>query len=236
MTARRIGYIRTSPVDKADDLEQLAWPELDAKFMDELVGPKSPRRPQRRDAMASLKPGDTLVVQSMERIARDKEELDRLLMTLATRGVSVEFVTEAITFAPDDPLRLRRELALLAAGQRFVRASDAERQREGISKATKVARRYSGRNLKLSRSDAEAVIRRARDGQNIAQIARDFGISRQTVYRYAKAGPVLVVASALAAKAQGQRARALRTERDSAAKRKAAFANSARPPVGRPDE
>jgi hypothetical protein len=172
----------------------------------------------------------------MERIARDSEELGGLLRDLNARGVAVEFVTEALTFHPQDALALERELALLSAGQRFIRAGDAERQRIGINKAIRKPRSYNGRPLKLSHKDLvymkerlDALGRNPSD--SITKIAKDFHVSRETVYRYERAMDELILAARQTKRAKEQRYRgndekAARTEKDGIVKRRAAFAHA----------
>ncbi len=235
MKSRRIAYVRTSPADGPDDLVQLAWAGEDVTFKEQR-GPKDHRRPQRAAAVSSLKPGDTLVVQSMERLARSMEDLEGILRKVLERGGAVEFVTEGLTFSPGDPLYLDREVALIAAGSRFVTAGHAERQREGIKKPRPAKRMATGRKLKLGPDQLALLLQRfrgldSRPLDSIAKIAHDFGISRDTVYRYVRAGPALVHAAKLTKRAVGQERRgspdkAAKTRRHGVAQRMAAFKSS----------
>lgn len=232
--SRRIAYIRTSPADRPDDLHQFAWLDVRETFTDSLVTPDDHRRPQRRAALAQLRAGDTLLVPSMDRIARTFEELKDLLEDLNRRGVAVEFVSEALTFNPCDSDSRDREIALLRAGHRFVLEGNKERQRIGIRKATAKARSYNGRPAKLSARDMNDLMNRLRalprnPADNITKIAQHYGISRQTVYNYEKAGPALLAATQKARRAKGQQSRgdtetAKRTEKDAIVKRRAAIA------------
>lgn len=205
--SRRIAYIRTSPADGPDDLHQLAWLDVSDTFKDSRVTPDDHRRPQRKAALAQLKAGDTLLVQSMDRIARTFEELTDLLEDLNRRGVAVEFVSEALTFYPCDPDSRDREIALLRAGYRFVLEGNKERQRIGIKKATAKVRSYNGRPAKLTEErqiELRARLRQLPDDpdDSITKMAQYFNVSRQTIYNYAKAGlPMLGVTQ----KAKGAR-------------------------------
>jgi DNA invertase Pin-like site-specific DNA recombinase len=49
-----------------------------------------------------VRDGDTLVVHSMDRLARNLEDLRRLMRTLTGKGVRVQFVTENLTFTCED--------------------------------------------------------------------------------------------------------------------------------------
>lgn len=233
---RRIAYIRTSPADGPGDPPQLAWLEAAETLTDELVSPNDHRRPQRRTALERLHAGDTLLVQSMERIARTFDELKDLLEAMNRRGVTVEFVSEALTFDPCDPLIRARELALLEAGHRFVLEGNKERQRIGIKKATAKARSYNGRPAKLTARQQIELADWLRRGISITKIAQEFNVSRQTVYNYEKAGESLLAATQKAKRAIAQRNRgdvekAERTRKDALVKRRAAFAASKGLPI-----
>jgi DNA invertase Pin-like site-specific DNA recombinase len=58
-----------------------------------------------------------------------------------------------------------------------------ERQREGIALA-KQRGAYSGRKKSLSPEKAAALKKRAAAGEKKASLAREFGISRDTLYQY----------------------------------------------------
>ena len=76
------GYIRVSTVAQHDDRQRIAMAEYgvtaDHLFVDKQSG-KNFDRPAYMDMMAVLKPGDTVVVQSIDRLGRDYEEMLRQL-------------------------------------------------------------------------------------------------------------------------------------------------------------
>lgn len=79
-------------------------------------------------------------------------------------------------------------LSVMVAFAEFERALIRERQREGITLAKK-AGVYKGRGKKLNAEQAGALIRRAAAGEAKAALAREFGVSRQTVYQYIRPNP-----------------------------------------------
>jgi DNA invertase Pin-like site-specific DNA recombinase len=188
MTAQRIGYRRVSTADQST-ARQLDGLTLDRVFEDKASGATTDR-PGLKACLEHLRPGDTLVVHSMDRLARSLADLERTVADLTARGVRVEFVKEGKTFAggrdPMDTLMLQ----LLGAFAQFERAMIRERQREGIDKA-KAAGVYRGGKPKLTPERVAELRRRdAEAGQrNRAQLARDFGISRETLYAYLRAKP-----------------------------------------------
>ena len=74
-------------------------------------------------------------------------------------------------------------LSVMGAFAEFERALIKERQREGIALA-KQHGAYRGRKRVLSDEDIALLKTRAESGGKKAQLARDFGISRETLYQY----------------------------------------------------
>src|SRR5580658_4796172 len=93
---KRVGYIRVSSVDQNTD-RQLEGVELDKRFTDKASG-KDTKRPQLQAALDYLREGDVLVVHSMDRLARNLDDLRKVVLGLTNKGVLVEFVKEHLTF------------------------------------------------------------------------------------------------------------------------------------------
>jgi DNA invertase Pin-like site-specific DNA recombinase len=74
-------------------------------------------------------------------------------------------------------------LSVMGAFAEFERALIRERQREGIALA-KQRGAYRGRKKSLSPERAAALKKRVADGEKKASLAREFGISRETLYQY----------------------------------------------------
>src|SRR5690349_22565914 len=103
MTTQRIGYVRVSTLDQNAE-RQLEGIKLDKTFTDKVSG-KDTNRPQLQAALNHVREGDTLVVHSMDRLARNVEDMLRLVRELNEKGVSVEFVKENMVFtaSKEDP-------------------------------------------------------------------------------------------------------------------------------------
>jgi DNA invertase Pin-like site-specific DNA recombinase len=69
-----------------------------------------------------VRDGDTLVVHSMDRLARNLEDLRRLMRTLTGKGVRVQFVTENLTFTCEDTALATLLLSVMGAFAEFERA------------------------------------------------------------------------------------------------------------------
>lgn len=119
---------------------------------------------------------------SIDRLARSLVDLRRTVDDLTIRGVHVRFVKEGLTFTTDeaDPSGVLM-LSVMGAVAEFERSLLLERQREGIAVA-KRAGKYRGRKPSLTAERAAAVARRLAEGESASALAREFGVSRATVY------------------------------------------------------
>ncbi|SFC62130.1 recombinase family protein [Collimonas sp. OK412] len=181
MKAIQVGYVRVSSLDQNTD-RQLDGIALDKVFTDKCSG-KDTHRPQLALALDFLREGDTLVVHSMDRLARNVDDLRHIVKILTTDGIAVKFVKENLTFAGDDSPMNNLLLTLLGAVAEFERAMIHERQREGIALA-KAKGVYTGRKQQLTPQQVGELTARVGHGEPKAQIARDLGISRNTLYNY----------------------------------------------------
>ena len=181
MSGQRIGYIRVSTFDQNPE-RQLEKIELDRTFTDQASG-KDVHRPQLEQLVDFIRDGDTLVVHSMDRLARNLDDLRRIVSDLTDRGVSIEFAKENMTFNGEDSPMAKLMLSVMGAFAEFERALLKERQQEGIALA-KQRGVYKGRKPSLSDSEIEEAKRRVDGGEKKAKVARDLGISRETLYKY----------------------------------------------------
>jgi DNA invertase Pin-like site-specific DNA recombinase len=181
MIGQRIGYVRVSTVDQHPD-RQLDQIPVDRTFTDRASG-KDTARPQLDALLHFARDGDTVVVHSMDRLARNLDDLRRIVRALTARGVRVEFVKEQLTFTGEDAPLATLLLSVLGAFAEFERALIRERQREGIALA-KQRGAYRGRKKALNAAQIVEMKRRIESGEKKAQVARDLGISRETLYQY----------------------------------------------------
>lgn len=185
MKGQRIGYIRISSFDQ-NPARQLEQTQVDRVFTDNASG-KDSKRPELEALMAFVREGDTVVVHSMDRLARNLDDLRRIVQSLTKAGIRVEFVKEGLIFTGDDSPMATLLLSVMGAFAEFERSLLRERQREGIALAKKRGV-YRGRKKALDSSQAETLRKRAQAGEEKAHLAREFGISRETVYQYIRSG------------------------------------------------
>lgn len=180
-TGQRVGYVRVSTLDQNVD-RQLEGVDLDRRFTDRVSG-KDTLRPELSALLAFVREGDTVVVHSMDRLARNLDDLRRTVQALTAKGVRIEFVKEGLTFTGEDSPMATLMLSVMGAFAEFERALLRERQREGITLA-KQRGAYRGRKKALSVEQAAELQQRVASGVPKSQIARELGIARETVYQY----------------------------------------------------
>lgn len=185
MDGQRVGYVRVSSFDQNPD-RQLDAVSVTRTYTDRASG-KDTRRPELDQLLAYVRDGDTVVVHSMDRLARNLDDLRCLVQGLTRRGVRIEFVKEGLTFTGEDSPMAHLMLSVMGAFAEFERALLRERQREGIALA-KQRGAYRGRKRSLNAEQIGEVKRRIAAGEQKARVARDMGISRETVYQYLRLG------------------------------------------------
>ena len=185
MKGQRIGYVRVSSFDQNPE-RQLEQVQVDKVFTDKASG-KDTQRPELDTLLSFVRDGDTVVVHSMDRLARNLDDLRRLVQKLTKRGVRIEFVKESLTFTGEDSPMANLMLSVMGAFAEFERALIRERQREGIALA-KQRGAYRGRKKSLSEPQIVELKRRIAEGEQKAAVARDYGISRETLYQYLRTG------------------------------------------------
>jgi DNA invertase Pin-like site-specific DNA recombinase len=178
---QRIGYVRVSSFDQNTE-RQLEHVEIDRVFTDKASG-KDMQRPQLETLLSFVREGDTVVVHSMDRLARNLDDLRRLVQGLTKRGIRIEFIKESLSFTGEDSPMANLMLSVMGAFAEFERALIRERQREGIALA-RVRGAYRGRKKSLSGDRVTELRQRAEAGEKKAHLAREFGISRETLYQY----------------------------------------------------
>jgi len=184
MSGIKIGYIRVSTIDQNTD-RQLDGLKLDRTYIDKASG-KSADRPKLAELIDFAREGDTIVIHSMDRLARNLDDLRRIVQNFTKKGIRVEFIKEQLLFSGDDAPMANLMLSMMGAFAEFERSMILERQREGIAIA-KAAGVYKGRKKALSATQAAELRQRAAAGEHKTVLAKDFGISRDAIYDYLKA-------------------------------------------------
>ncbi|MFN8611588.1 MAG: recombinase family protein [Vulcanimicrobiota bacterium] len=182
MSGQAIGYKRVSTTDQSTE-RQLDGMVFDEVFEDKASG-KNLDRPQFDAMLKHLRKGDHLFVHSMDRLARNLGDLLKTVEQLTSKGVEVSFKKECLDFKPDaaaNPMA-KLMLSMMGAFAEFERSLIRERQREGIAVA-KQRGVYRGRKRALDLSQIEQIKTRLGQGEQVSKVAREYGLTRQTIYR-----------------------------------------------------
>ena len=184
-TTQRVAYVRVSSAGQNLDRQLEAIGHADKTYREYQSAATASERPQLREALDYVREGDTLVVASIDRLARSLRDMLEIMEELEQKGVTVEFISQGLTIRPDGgDLTTRLILHIVTAVAQSEREMLRERQAEGIALAKQIPGKYRGRARKLSSQQIEELRARALDGVPKAQLARDYGVSRTTLYEY----------------------------------------------------
>lgn len=183
MKGQRVGYIRVSSFDQ-NSARQLEGIELDKVYTDKASG-KDTKRPRFEALNGFVREGDRVIVHSMDRLARNLDDLRSIVQTFTQRGIEIQFIKENLLFTGDDSPMATLMLSVMGAFAEFERALIKERQREGIAIAKRKGL-YRGRKKALSEEKANELRVRVTAGEKKSTLAKEFGISRETLYQYIK--------------------------------------------------
>src|ERR1700709_915084 len=178
-----VGYLRVSSLDQKE-LRQLDGIKLDKRFVDKASG-KDLYRPELDQLTGYVREGDTVICHSMDRLARNLDDLRKVVLGFTDRGVHVRFEKENLTFTGEDSPMSHLLLSVMGAFAQFERDLIRERQREEIALEKLREGAYIGRKPSLNSAQAKDLRRRVAAGESKTAIAGELGISRMTLYRYA---------------------------------------------------
>mgnify|MGYP000058696001 FL=1 len=175
-----LGYRRVSTTDQHLDRQDLQ--DCERIFEEKLSGAGGYERPALNDLLSYARDGDTVLVWSIDRLARDLRDLQDIVSQLNEKGVTVQFLTERLTFDPQGNDALAKlQLQMMGAFAEFERNIIKKRQLEGIEKA-KERGVYANHGRKPT-IDRDKVKRLREDGLSTYKIAAQMGISRMSVHR-----------------------------------------------------
>lgn len=181
----KVGYVRAS-AEEQNLARQLAAMEAHAveRVFSEKGSGKATDREQLQAMLAFVREGDTVVTESISRIARNTRDLLSIIELLTARKVNFVSLKEQIdTTTPQG----RFMLTVFGAMAELERESILQRQREGIAIA-RAEGKYRGRKpLEVDRAQFEAVCRRWRAGEITGvEAASRLGLKKNTFYRRVK--------------------------------------------------
>jgi DNA invertase Pin-like site-specific DNA recombinase len=177
----KIGYARVSTTGQSSDgqVEQLRAVGCGRVVQETASGAKTDR-PMLAKLVASLKPGDVLVITRLDRLARSTIDLLTLLKGVGDHKASFQSLEEQ--WADTTTAAGRLMLTILGGLAEFERELIKARTAEGRERAKGRGVRM-GRKHKLTPHQQEEVRKRKAEGQSVRELGRSYNVSPNTISR-----------------------------------------------------
>jgi DNA invertase Pin-like site-specific DNA recombinase len=182
-----IGYGRVSTKSQNADrqLDDLlaAGVRRDDLYIDHGVSGAKASRPEFDKARRALESGDKLVVTTLDRLGRSTANMLKLAEELREGGIGLRVLNlgggDVDTSTPMGEMIF----TVMSALAQMERAIKLERTTDSITKRRAAGKDLGGRRMRFSESQVRHALKLIQDGASPAEIARDFGMSRATLYR-----------------------------------------------------
>jgi DNA invertase Pin-like site-specific DNA recombinase len=173
-----LGYARASTDDQDTAIQEAALAAAGCHVVrsEKRSGTSLKGRDELATLIAFARPGDTIVVTRIDRLARSIADLAGLVRQLEEKNVALKATEQPVDTSTAAG---RAFLQMLGVFAEFETAIRRERQLEGIAKA-KEAGVYKGRKATI---DADAVRKLRAEGKGATEIAKQLGVARASVYR-----------------------------------------------------
>jgi DNA invertase Pin-like site-specific DNA recombinase len=182
----QIGYARVSTQDQnpALQLDALNAAKCERIFTEKASGAQRDR-PELKAALDYIRPGDTLVVWKLDRLARSMKQLVDTIEMLNAKGIGFRSLTEAIdTTTPGGKLVFH----IFGALAEFERSIIRERTKAGLA-AARARGKLGGRPRSWNEADIAAAKALLRDPNiGVEEAAKRLGVAPSTLYRYIPGG------------------------------------------------
>lgn len=177
-----IGYARVSSAGQNLDvqIDKLQKSDCEKIYTEKKSGGSGTERPELDKALDYVREGDTLVITRLDRLARSVADLSKIAQQLDNKGVTLRVIDQSIDTGTSEGRLMFNMLGAFAEFERDIRA---ERQADGIEKAKEKGVKF-GRNSKLTDQQIAELKQKALiDEVSRAELAKEYGISRATLYR-----------------------------------------------------
>ncbi|KPW23394.1 hypothetical protein ALO83_200089 [Pseudomonas cannabina pv. alisalensis] len=179
LTMALYGYARVSTSDQDFVLQEKTLREAgcDVVRAEKKSGASRVGRTELKTLLDFLRPGDTLVVTRVDRLARSIKDLQDIVYTLKERGVSLKATEQPID---TQSAAGKAFLDMLGVFAEFETNLRRERQLEGIADA-KARGVYRGRKPSIDPLEVQRLW--TEENLGATEIARKLGVGRASVYR-----------------------------------------------------
>lgn len=185
-----LGYARVSTIGQDLDAQlaalSAAGVDQNRVYTDKLSGATSTARPGLAALLDYARPGDAVVVAAIDRLGRSVAEVTRTIADLSDRRILLRAIREGIDTATPTGRAVAAIMATLAELE-----LELGRERRAASRETRRSRSLPAtKPPKLSLERQEQLRRLAATGEPVHELAKAFGVSRATAYRYLTIGPL----------------------------------------------
>ena len=184
-----IGYMRVSKSDGSQvvDLQRdalVAAGVLPGHLYEDLASGRRDDRPGLAACLKALRDGDTLVVWKLDRLGRDLRHLVNTVHDLTTRGIGFKVLTGQGAQIDTTTAQGKLVFGIFAALAEFERELISERTKAGLS-AARARGRHGGAPFKMTPAKLRlAMAAMATRDTEVAELCKELGITRQTLYRH----------------------------------------------------
>lgn len=185
-----IGYARVSTRQQSTDRQEVdllaAGVRHDDLYIDQGVSGARASRPQFDRAIKALIGGDTLVITTLDRLGRSTQNMLALANKLSSRGAGLRVLNlgggDVDTATPTGSMLF----TIMAALAQMEHEIKRERVTDSINKRREAGQDLGGRPRRITDNKIRSALRLIEGGDPAAQVARDLGMSRATLYRRSK--------------------------------------------------
>ena len=196
----KIAYIRVSSIDQNEQrqIEEMEKFGAEKIFIEKQSGATISHRPIFQEALNFVREQDIFIVEAIDRLGRNYDEIIESVNFLKRKNVrlvitSLPIMAEAIGNPLLDKFIKDLIVQILAMIAEQERTESKRRQAQGI-KIAKANGVYKGRPKLYSptakdpqkRAVYRNIIEELQKGTGISEIAKEYGVTRQTVYRIKK--------------------------------------------------
>lgn len=177
-------YVRVSTVEQKLDRQLMAYDKADIIYSDKVSG-KDKERPQLKNMLENLVPGDVVVVKSLDRLSRSTIDLLEISKEIQDKGATLKVLDKDI----DTSTAIGKFfLTIIGAVAELERENITQRVKEGVAIA-KAEGKYKGRQKGSIELKGESLNRFKmfyKKGFNKTELSREFEVPRATIYRWEK--------------------------------------------------
>ncbi|MBL8084195.1 MAG: recombinase family protein [Candidatus Obscuribacter sp.] len=185
--ARVFAYCRVSTVDQSTrnqalEIKAAGFKIESRRLIEESISGSvaAAERPGFMKLVDRMEKGDVLVVTKLDRLGRNAMDVRATVELLAAYGVRVHCL--ALGGVDLTSAAGKMTMQVIAAVAEFEKDLLVERTQSGIARARAAGKRF-GRPPSLDQGKRKLVVKRLKAGATVAEVAREFDTSRQTILR-----------------------------------------------------